>query len=334
MKRHATIITMLLAIAGLAGCSIDADSGEEELVGEGLQALTLPPGLVHLWSGEGDALDSVGSAHGTLGATTAFAPGVNGQAFDFDAAQSSIVGLPVDIGPSAQPQITFGMWVRLDSVANNRGWVFGHDNGGFDRAINLTDTRYGSGVAGGTGVAPHGSTLINQGNNLGQWVCVAAVYDAPAQTAMFYAAGATQTVFAAPASGLSTATLGGLALSVFNSHTIDGQVDEVFLYNRTLSTAEIDQACELLAQPDTDGDGVHDDTDQCLSTPAGEVVDPSTGCSVEEACPCENAWENHGAYVSCVAHATNTLVGMGLITGAEKGAIMAEAGASSCGKKK
>jgi hypothetical protein len=62
------------------------------------------------------------------------------------------------------------------------------------------------------------------------------------------------------------------------------------------------------------------------------VVDPSTGCSVEEACPCENAWENHGAYVCCVADATNTLVGMGLITGAEKGAIMAEAGASSCGK--
>src|SRR5688500_14796552 len=124
MKRHTTLVTMLLAIAGLAGCSIDVDGADEELVGEGQQALTLPSGLVHLWSGEGDALDSVGSAHGTLGATTAFAPGVNGQAFDFDAAQSSIVGLPVDINPSAQPQITFGMWVRLDSVANNRGWVF------------------------------------------------------------------------------------------------------------------------------------------------------------------------------------------------------------------
>ena len=36
----------------------------------------------------------------------------------------------------------------------------------------------------------------------------------------------------------------------------------------------------------------------------GEVVD-DTGCSIDELCPCENAWKNHGAYVSAVSRVTN-----------------------------
>ena len=49
--------------------------------------------------------------------------------------------------------------------------------------------------------------------------------------------------------------------------------------------------------------------------------------------PCENAWKNHGAYVSCVTHAAKDFVAAGLITDAEKDAIVAEAAASTCGHK-
>jgi hypothetical protein len=57
------------------------------------------------------------------------------------------------------------------------------------------------------------------------------------------------------------------------------------------------------------------------------------GCSVSQLCPCDGQWKNHGAYVSCVAHATNDFVAAGLITEEEKDAIVSAAGSSDCGKK-
>ena len=81
--------------------------------------------------------------------------------------------------------------------------MIGQDNGGFDGSLNLTDGRYGSGVAGG-GTSPHTSTLIKLRDNLNTWHCVAASYDALAKSATFYADGLTQTVFADPTSGDSS----------------------------------------------------------------------------------------------------------------------------------
>ncbi|MCC7262388.1 MAG: hypothetical protein IT369_07705, partial [Candidatus Latescibacteria bacterium] len=52
-----------------------------------------PSGPIHRWSGDSNADDTVGSADGTLGSTTAFASGVAGQAFSFDAQESSILSL-------------------------------------------------------------------------------------------------------------------------------------------------------------------------------------------------------------------------------------------------
>ena len=83
---------------------------------------------------------------------------------------------------------------------------------------------------------------------------------------------------------------------------------------------------------DDDNDGVLDATDQCLSTAAGATVNPA-GCSIADLCPCANDWKNHGAYVSCVAHTAEDFVAAGLITDAEKDALVAEAAQSNCGKK-
>jgi thrombospondin type 3 repeat protein len=90
---------------------------------------------------------------------------------------------------------------------------------------------------------------------------------------------------------------------------------------------------------DVDGDDVPNDRDICAATPPGAVVDPTSGCSIAQLCPCgtqrgtTTAWKNHGAYVSCVAHATNDFKAAGLITDSEKGEAMSTAGQSACGKK-
>jgi hypothetical protein len=64
---------------------------------------------------------------------------------------------------------------------------------------------------------------------------------------------------------------------------------------------------------------------------ANEVVNEN-GCSIDQLCPYENPWKSHGQYVSCVARAAKDFVAAGLITDAEKDAMVSEDGQSSCGK--
>jgi hypothetical protein len=44
-------------------------------------------------------------------------------------------------------------------------------------------------------------------------------------------------------------------------------------------------------------------------------------------------WRNHGQYVSSVARSAESFLAQGLITPAEKDAIVAEAGQSTCGDR-
>jgi hypothetical protein len=79
----------------------------------------------------------------------------------------------------------------------------------------------------------------------------------------------------------------------------------------------------------------------CLEVTQGSDIQPYEGArlveldaiSIDQLCPCESQWKNHGAYVSCVAHAAEDFVAQGLISEVQKDAIVSEAGASSCGKK-
>ena len=90
---------------------------------------------------------------------------------------------------------------------------------------------------------------------------------------------------------------------------------------------------------DIDGDGVSNESDICPGTPLGVVVAPSTGCSLAQLCPCEGprgttvAWRNHGKYVSCVAQSAESFVAQGLLTEAEKDALVSQAAQSTCGEK-
>jgi hypothetical protein len=90
---------------------------------------------------------------------------------------------------------------------------------------------------------------------------------------------------------------------------------------------------------DIDNDGVANDyPDLCLFTPPGDVIDPQTGCALEELVPCESpigtdsGWRNHGQYVSAFAKASKEFVRNGLLTEEEREALMGSAGSSACGQ--
>lgn len=210
-------------------------------------------GLIHLWSGEGNANDSVGSANGSLGSTTSFASGYIGQAFSFDGEQSSVAEFPVNIGPSSFPQITIGMYVNVDSLINNRDWILGHDNGGYDRALLIFDDRFGTGFASTAG-GTYTSTLTSFGSNLGSWFGIAAAFNQTTNSATIYindlfGNSIAQTVSTSFGDGRPNFSLGGLAQ--FGNHTVNALADEIFIYDRALSQAELDVAFTQVPEPST-----------------------------------------------------------------------------------
>ena len=90
---------------------------------------------------------------------------------------------------------------------------------------------------------------------------------------------------------------------------------------------------------DNDKDGVLDGVDQCPATSLGQKVDPRTGCSIAQLCPCSgprastSGWRDHGSYVSCVAKTADNWVTSGFIGSLEKDAIVSGAARSSCGAR-
>ncbi len=95
--------------------------------------------------------------------------------------------------------------------------------------------------------------------------------------------------------------------------------------------------------PDADGDGLADDElDACVGSDLSPTVvidgcdtgvaNPlfDTGCTISDLIQnCADGASNHGKFVSCVAHLTNSLKKQGVITGAQKGAIQSCAAGSS-----
>ena len=91
----------------------------------------------------------------------------------------------------------------------------------------------------------------------------------------------------------------------------------------------------LLGETDEDNDGVADSLDHCSGTPVGAIVDVN-GCSIDQIAPCSGpasggTWNNHGKYVSTVAHAAEAFVEQRLISEAQAEEIVAQAAQSNCG---
>jgi hypothetical protein len=74
---------------------------------------------------------------------------------------------------------------------------------------------------------------------------------------------------------------------------------------------------------DADSDTVGNADDQCAETALGAPVD-ATGCSATQQLDraCAGPFKNHGAWVSCVAHVSQSLVGMGLMSAAERARVV------------
>jgi hypothetical protein len=137
----------------------------------------------------------------------------------------------LNIGPDAHQFLSLEIWVKRLSAKDNREWIVGHDDGGFDRAIALNDDRYG-GVAGPAGYT-YSSTLGYL--SLNSWYHVVVTYGSSVNV---YLNGVRQNVgVASNGNGHPDMTIGGL--SSFAGHDVDALISQARVYDHELTPQDV-----------------------------------------------------------------------------------------------
>lgn len=192
----------------------------------------VPPGVVSWWSGEGNAESRLGTNHGSLIGTIGFAPGRVGQAFVCGASGSAV---RFQNAAALQVQnFTIEGWVKRESLVSvgpsGIGFIFGYGAGGYGLALyqggSLMLTKVGeSYVASDTLITDtefHHVAVTKTGAAVMFYVDGQAYPGPDFQT--------TFTFSTAPAIGAQGDHL---------TYQLAGRVDELSIYNRALSQAEV-----------------------------------------------------------------------------------------------
>jgi uncharacterized protein (TIGR03437 family) len=189
-----------------------------------------PTGMVGWWPGDGNANDIQGANPGTLQNGATFAAGQVGQAFSFDGTDD-YVSTNLDAQPSAMPNTTWDAWVFPTRVNQPlRQGIMSIDVGGFARSVLIEAGTANFGVFTGAGVWQPAPVTLNQ------WQHIAVVYTTTG--IRFYKNGAEFVFSGGPN---TTATTGRFQIGRFPGFPqyFQGRIDEVEVFNRALSQAEI-----------------------------------------------------------------------------------------------
>lgn len=191
------------------------------------------------------AADATGDHPGTLGAGSSWtSPGIAGSALANDGVDGRVSVAPFDVIGSA---MTISAWVRLASLDNAEGRLVSKASGANEQdhywmlsQIGTTGVRFRLKTAeGGT------TTLASPAGQLsaGSWVFVAATYDGA--TMRLYV---DDTEVAAVAKTGVLNTDNSVAIGLANqpsgsgNRPLDGDLDEVKIYDRALSASELEEA--------------------------------------------------------------------------------------------
>jgi len=193
-------------------------------------SLSIPTdGLMSWWPGNGNALDIIGPNDGTLENDATFAPGKVGQAFSFDGVDDYVIASATNI--SDLQQLTIDAWVKHNSLSS--GSIQRYVTLGNEKAV----LRYG-----GESRTLHFYMKIDDVLHhinvddvleVGVFHHVAGTYDGSFM--LLYLDGVevgSLAVIGRVATGTNVQLSG-------EDETLDGLLDEVKIYNRALSEAEI-----------------------------------------------------------------------------------------------
>jgi hypothetical protein len=202
-----------------------------------------PAGMLGWWPGDGDSIDLQSGLHSVAVNGAAYAPGLVGDAFDFngvDQGRDDRVDLPASALDGLE-DFTVEMWVQ--SQDDQGAWLSGSTNrgAGFDNEILLFQ-----GVNGiQAGMRSEGTGVLPIFLNDGAWHHLA--YTRSGTIGALYVDGASIDIRSVPAEPLEIA-LGGLMVGqeqdcvagcLDPEQALDGLVDELTVYDRALSEEEI-----------------------------------------------------------------------------------------------
>ena len=193
-----------------------------------------PSGLISWWPGQGNSRDAGGgNNHGSLVGNTSYGPGEVGQGFVLDGNADAV---PVGAATNLQMQdFTIEAWVKRASTSiasfnSGGGEIFGFGSGGYCLGMNDDGSLYLTKVdidnvtlsPGITDTDLHHVTVTKSGTTVVFYIDGVA-YPVPAYSTTY--------VFSTPAA------IGARGDSLANSFF--GSIDEVSVYNRPLSAAEV-----------------------------------------------------------------------------------------------
>ena len=202
------------------------------------------PGLVALWSGEGDGDDSASGNNPTL-MDISFADGQVGQAFNFNNANSSIkIAASSSLNVGAGPGFTIMAWVNPSDISKPNPITEWNNGGAYGVHFYITTTYPGNLYANiigsdGSGHLIYTTSAVVKANVFQH---VALTYDKASGVGTLYCNGA---VVLQQALGSFTPQtpydldLGRRPLTRGETYAFAGFLDEVAIYNRALSAEEI-----------------------------------------------------------------------------------------------
>ena len=204
------------------------------------ECVAAPPNLINWWPGDGNAFDLAGGSNGAAQNGTAYGPGMVQQAFSFDGVDDYVgISMPnINLTAGGRNTVNFWMYWRGDDVgpSGDGRMPFGFAEQ-YDLYLMQGSFGFNTGTSDIWGISSTG--LANR------WVHVAAVFNnGDARTNKLYIDGVEQTLTQRQGStGSKSATqnarISGWAYPAPQNYAFDGSIDEVEVFNRELTAAEV-----------------------------------------------------------------------------------------------
>lgn len=309
-------------------------------------------GLVAYYPLNGNANDVIGVTNGVAYNDVTYVDGVLGLAACFNGT-NSYIELPINMSVifSIGHPVSFSMWFKsspaMSAPSNStNALILGADPGGgpdfaavIDSGYNIPEY-YGKlkvRLYGGDANQLSGNVAVSYNSVIdNQWHHVA--WGTNGQDAFFYIDGKAQGEVPLPGQYSREVKLLLGARAGFRN-LFEGSIDEVYIYNRAITTHEIQ---ELYAVgTDSDGDGYSaivdcNDNDPLINPEEieipGNTIDENCDGDLGDCWPC-NEWKNHGEYVRCTARSVDALIDLGGLTEGEGSEIVSFAAQTNIGKR-